>query len=136
IDDTVKVTDVLNTLEMLERTFLEDYIPVPGMPALYASLAESLSDPQFIYITGSPFQLFPFLKPFIETAYNASNGPVYTQNLTILDFEGIIEQLTDDDSIYEYKLTAIDNIHGMYPQKTFLTVGDSTQKDPETYAEL
>jgi phosphatidate phosphatase APP1 len=29
----------------------------------------------------------------------------------------------------------IDRIQGMYPGKKFLTVGDSTQKDPETYGE-
>ncbi|KAJ7228400.1 hypothetical protein GGX14DRAFT_612676 [Mycena pura] len=29
----------------------------------------------------------------------------------------------------------IDRIHGMYPNKKFLAVGDSTQQDPETYGE-
>jgi len=35
----------------------------------------------------------------------------------------------------DYKLAMIDLAHGMYPSKKFLAVGDSTQKDPETYGE-
>ena len=41
------------------------------MPELYAALAEKL-DPQFVFVTGSPYQLYPFLHDFINTTYNAS----------------------------------------------------------------
>lgn len=57
------------------------------------------------------------------------------QNLTLIDPARVIEFITDTGAILDYKLSMIDRIHGMYPQKKFLTVGDSTQKDPETYGE-
>jgi phosphatidate phosphatase APP1 len=46
-----------------------------------------------------------------------------------------IVQLVENDGIFEYKTSQIDRIHGMYSAKTFSTIGDSTQIDPETYGE-
>lgn len=104
------------------------------MPALYSSLAKSLNDPQFIYVSGSPFQLYPFLNDFIDTTYSASKGPILLQNLTLIDIPGLLD-FAASNGVQEYKVSMIDRIHGMYPNKKFLAVGDSTQKDPETYAE-
>ncbi|PFH50838.1 hypothetical protein AMATHDRAFT_3575 [Amanita thiersii Skay4041] len=133
IDDTVKVTEVLNTVAALKNTFLEDPKPVPGMPELYASLSKSLDSPPFVYISGSMVQLYPFLRGFINSAYSESNGAIFLQNFTFVDITSVISFLAGGD-ILDYKLSVIDNIHGMYPNKKFLAVGDSTQKDPETYA--
>ncbi|KAF5384098.1 hypothetical protein D9615_003347 [Tricholomella constricta] len=134
IDDTVKISNVLDKLALAKSTLLDDPVPVAGMPELYASLSKSLNDPQFIYVSGSPFQLYPFLNNFIDSAYSASKGPIYLQNLTLIDIEGLLD-FANSDGVQEYKVSMIDRIHGMYPNKKFLAVGDSTQKDPETYAE-
>lgn len=104
------------------------------MPELYASLVKSLDSPQFIYVSGSPFQLYPFLNDFIDTAFSASKGPILLQNLTLVDIQGLLN-FAGSNGVQEYKLSMIDRIHGMYPNKRFLAVGDSTQKDPETYGE-
>lgn len=104
------------------------------MPELYASLAKSLGDPQFVYVSGSPFQLYPFLNNFIDTTFSASKGPILLQNLTLVDIPGLLD-FAANSGIQEYKISMIDRIKGMYPNKKFLAVGDSTQKDPETYAE-
>ncbi|KAH0585184.1 hypothetical protein H2248_008439 [Termitomyces sp. 'cryptogamus'] len=132
IDDTVKVSHVLDTLALAKATLIEDPVAVTGMPELYASLATSLSSPQFIYISGSPFQLYPFLHDFISTAFPANKGPILLQNLTVINISQLLE-FAGNDGIFEYKLSQIDHIHGMYPNKKFLAIGDSTQKDPETY---
>ena len=47
------------------------------MPELYAALADKL-DPQFVFVTGSPYQLYPFLHDFINTTYNASTVSRYS----------------------------------------------------------
>jgi phosphatidate phosphatase APP1 len=104
------------------------------MPELYASLAKSLNGPQFIYVSGSPFQLYPFLNDFIDKAYSASKGPILLQNLTLVDIPGLLD-FAKSDGVQEYKVSMIERINGMYPSKKFLAVGDSTQKDPETYGE-
>ncbi|KAF8065136.1 hypothetical protein FPV67DRAFT_171095 [Lyophyllum atratum] len=134
IDDTVKVSNVLDKLALAKSTLLDDPQAVAGMPELYASLAKSLNSPQFIYVSGSPFQLYPFLNNFIDTAYSASKGPILLQNLTLVDIPGLLD-FANSNGVQEYKVSMIDRIHGMYPNKKFLAVGDSTQKDPETYAE-
>ncbi|KAF9467676.1 hypothetical protein BDZ94DRAFT_976646 [Collybia nuda] len=134
IDDTVKISNVLDKLALAKSTLLDDPEPVPGMPELYASLAKSLNDPQFVYVSGSPFQLYPFLNNFIDTTYSASKGPILLQNLTLVDIPGLLD-FAKSDGVQEYKVSMIERIHGMYPNKKFLAVGDSTQKDPETYGE-
>lgn len=134
IDDTVKISNVLDKLALAKTTLLDDPEPVAGMPELYASLAKSLNDPQFVYVSGSPFQLYPFLKNFIDTTFSASKGPILLQNLTLIDIPGVLD-FANSNGVQEYKVSMIERINGMYPNKKFLAVGDSTQKDPETYGE-
>jgi phosphatidate phosphatase APP1 len=135
IDDTIKISNVLDRFELLRNTFLVDPRPVAGIPQLYASLARSLGDPQFVYISASPFQLYPFLNNFIDTTYAASRGPVFLQNVTMSNPTAIINFLTSEQKIFEYKVSQIDRLQIMYPNKKWLAIGDSTQKDPETYGE-
>ncbi|KAK0184555.1 hypothetical protein F5146DRAFT_1114298 [Armillaria mellea] len=106
IDDIVKVSHVLDTVEFIKTTLFDVPEAVPGMPDLYASLTQSLNDPPFIYITGAPYQLFPFVRDFLTTSFPKSRGPIFSQNVTVGDVT-----------------------------QAFLTVGDSTQSDPEVYAE-
>lgn len=134
IDDTVKISNVLDKLALAQSTFIDAPKAVAGMPELYASLAKSLNDPQFVYVSGSPFQLFPFLRDFIATSYPQARGPILLQNLTLADVGGLLD-FAASNGVQEYKVSMIDRIKGMYPNKKYLTIGDSTQKDPETYAE-
>lgn len=132
IDDTIKISNVNDKLELIKATLLEQPKAVPGMPELYASLAANLNSPQFIYITGSPFQLYPLLRNFLDTAYTASNGPIFMQNLTLVDIPGLLD-FAKSDGVLEYKTSMVDRVQAMYPKKRFVAIGDSTQKDPETY---
>jgi len=134
IDDTVKVSHSLDKLLLAKATLIDTPVPVTGMPDVYKSLASSLNSPQFIYVSASPFQLYPFLRDFIDTTYAASSGPIMLNNLTTTNLTSITD-FAQSDGIFEYKSAMIDRIQGMYPGKKFLTVGDSTQKDPETYGE-
>ncbi|KAJ3565246.1 hypothetical protein NP233_g7750 [Leucocoprinus birnbaumii] len=115
IDDTIKVSNVLDKPALLKATFLDD--PVP-----------------FIYVSGSPFQLYPFLRGFVDSAYSASNGPIFLRNLTLVDIPEVVD-FVSGGNVFDYKLSMIDRIKGMYPSKKFLCIGDSTEKDPETYGE-
>ncbi|KAF5392740.1 hypothetical protein D9757_001013 [Collybiopsis confluens] len=143
IDDTIKVSDVLNTSLLIQNTLFNDPVPVSGMPELYDSLASSLiSDentaPQFIYLSGSPIQLYPFLTSFIQSTFSTtSQGPLLLQNFSVTDPTLIINAITGSEDggqgKIDYKVGQINNIHGMYPQKSFLVIGDSTEKDPEVY---
>ncbi|KAL0570650.1 hypothetical protein V5O48_011317 [Marasmius crinis-equi] len=142
IDDTVKVSNSLDNAKFIQSTLFDDPTPVPGMPEVYASLAKSLNDPQFIYISASPYQLYPFLRDFIASAYSQSRGPLFLVNYTTTDFKNLLDSVTstepgtdDGSSTLNYKTSQIARVQAMYPGKSFLTVGDSTQKDPEAYAQ-
>jgi len=119
----------LDKLKLLKATFLDEPQAVSGMPELYAKLKSSLK-PAFFYVSGSPFQLYPFLHDFV--ADNYPRGPILLKNLTFVDAPSVAKFL-DSDGTLEFKLEMIDRINGFYPKKQFLLIGDSTEKDPETY---
>jgi hypothetical protein len=101
------------------------------MPQLYESLRQSLSDPSFFYVTGSPYQLYPFLHSFIQDTY--PHGPLFLQNLSFVDVPGVIDFMSLNGTL-EYKVQMNERIRSFFPKKEFLAIGDSTQKDPEAYA--
>lgn len=131
MDDTIKISNVLDTVATIKSTFLEEPRFVAGMPDLYASLKTTLKSPQFIYLSGSPFQLYPMLRQFVNTNYQP--GPILLQNLTFIDIPGVLNFI-QGAATFDFKSSRINTIHGWYPGKKFLTIGDSTQSDPEIYA--
>jgi phosphatidate phosphatase APP1 len=111
---------------------IEEATPVAGMPALYSTITD-LIDPAWIYLTGSPWQLYSMLHDFIHTEFSASTGPILMKNLTYTGVEGLLEFLAAGTSL-EYKAGRIDDIHAWYPEKMYLGIGDSSGYDPEVYA--
>ncbi|PFH50839.1 hypothetical protein AMATHDRAFT_3576 [Amanita thiersii Skay4041] len=132
IDETIKVTKGLK-FGTLQNTFLEKPQPIQDMPELYASLSKPLDSPIFIYVSASMVQLYPFLRGFIHDWFRPAIGPVFLRKFTFKNVFGIFSFPRSKEAL-NYKLSVIDDIHGMYPNKKFLAVGDSTQKDPEVYA--
>ncbi|CEN60457.1 hypothetical protein ASPCAL02895 [Aspergillus calidoustus] len=130
IDDTIKITG--GGLDAIKATLIEEATPVAGMPALYSTITD-LIDPAWIYLTGSPWQLYSMLHDFIHTEFSASTGPILMKNLTYTGVEGLLEFLAAGTSL-EYKAGRIDDIHAWYPGKMYLGIGDSSGYDPEVYA--
>lgn len=133
IDDTVKISNVLSPLKVAKATLIDPPTAVKGMPELYASLAKSLHSPLFVYLSGSPFQLYPFLRDFIHSLFFASRGPIVLQKLRPGDFSWL---KSDASAIQAYKVKTFDEVLRMYPKKQFMLVGDSGQKDPEAYGQI
>jgi phosphatidate phosphatase APP1 len=134
VDDTIKVSNVLDKIQLVKNTFFEDPQAVAGMPELYASLATSLNSPQFVYISGSPFQLYPFLRGFLQDSFSASPGPLLLKNLTLTDIGSLVDFIGGGDATFDYKTEMIQRVQSQYPAKSFLAIGDSTEEDPEIYA--
>lgn len=129
----MKQSNVLDLIGMLRSTFIDAPKPVRGMPQLYDSLSKSLPDSAFFYITASPFPLAPFLNNFLDTTFPTATGPIFTQNLTVVNPVDVINFIQGGDK-EGYKLSVIDRLKSYYPGKKWLAIGDSTQKDPEVYA--
>ena len=67
IDDTVKLSDVLNKRELLRNTFLREFVPVEGMAELYRHWGEE-HEAVFHYVSASPWQLQPELEGFLRNS--------------------------------------------------------------------
>ncbi|PPQ66431.1 hypothetical protein CVT24_007197 [Panaeolus cyanescens] len=137
IDDTVKISHVLDKKALIRSTLLDEPKAVSGMPELYTKLSQTLKDPQFVYVSGSPFQLYPFLHEFIDSTYTTAKGPIMLQNLTVFDPRDVIEFIaSSSDATYKHKMDSITTLRSFYPKKKWMMIGDSTQKDPEVYGRI
>ena len=133
IDDTIKISEVLNRKKLLRHTFIDQHgTPVAGMPDLYRSLVTRLSNPTFFYLSASPWQLYIFLLDFVRTNYPF--GQIILRDMSYLELWSFIASLTIGTR--EFKEFEMDKIHRWFPHKQWLCIGDSTQKDPEAYGTM
>lgn len=132
IDDTIKITQTPSITGVLKTTFIEDPPrPVPGMPELYAHINESL-DPAFFYLSASPYNLYPFLRTFRQSHF--PDGSLILRDASWQNLAGLISSFRVGTQ--EYKVDRMKKIHSWFPERTFICLGDSTQKDPESYGEI
>jgi hypothetical protein len=129
IDDTIKISSVLDREELLINTFLKKYQPVPGMPEVYRSWAKEGA--VFHYVSGSPWQLYPFLTDFMSRE-GFPPGSFALRSFRIKDrtFFNLFA------SPEETKIPAIESIVTRFPGRRFILAGDSGERDPEVYGEV
>lgn len=129
IDDTIKVSQVLDKSELLANTFLREFRAVPGMAAAYRRWADQGA--AFHYVSASPWQLYPALTRFLDRA-GFPPGEVLLRRLRVKDrrFFAFMGQSRD------YKTQAILDLIGRFPERTFILVGDSGESDPAIYAAI
>jgi hypothetical protein len=128
-DDTIKITQVLNREALVANSLIKDFQPVPGMSGLYARLAAKRA--VFHYVSASPWQLYPDIGEFLQK--NFPHGTVSLRKLRWKDSSGI--EFLWKDSV-AYKTTTIAELMERFPQRKFLLIGDSGEKDPEVYESL
>ncbi|MBL8826628.1 MAG: App1 family protein [Planctomycetaceae bacterium] len=129
IDDTIKISEVLDRQKLLENTFLKPFRATPGMVEAYRRYAER--GLAFHYVSASPWQLFPELHSFAGTVgYPA--GSWHLKPFRTLD-RSALNLLADP---VEYKLATIEPLLKSWPERRFILIGDTGEKDPEVYGEL
>jgi len=133
IDDTIRMTDVLNTKEMIKNTFIRSFRSVPGMAELYRDWVER-TGAHVHYLSASPTQLATPLKEFF-----AANGfPDGTLALRTVDWqsnmlEGVLEMF---EAPPEFKIAELAWLMSVLPGRTYVLIGDSAQSDPEVYGTI
>lgn len=132
IDDTIKITMTASILGTLKTTFVDEPQPVRGMPELYTRMHDLLSSPTWFYLSASPYNLYPFLRDFRRKYY--PDGTLILRDASWQNLGGLMASLTLN--VQEYKVNRMMKIHGWFPKRTFICIGDSTQNDPETYGEI
>ncbi len=128
IDDTIKISDVLNKKQLIKNTFVEPYQATYGFPQYYKTLQQKGA--YFHYVSASPWQLYPSLKPFLDSHY--PKGTVTLRNFRIKDSS----LFTFLKSSADYKIKHIRQIIKRYPKHQFMLIGDSGEHDPEVYATI
>lgn len=121
IDDTIKVTKVFcGPRSVLRNTFLRRHKPVRGMAELFTKYAAKGTS--FHYVSKSPPELYDMLLNFLET----HGFPRGTIQLCPLISKGR----------KNFKMESIEALLQEFPERNFVLVGDSGEKDPEIYAEV
>ena len=129
IDDTLKISQVAHSRQLLHNTFLNPFATVPGMAPLFRSWAEQGA--AFHYVSSSPWQLFEPL----DTLLRESGFPIGSYHLRSYRF--------GDPSVFKIflsrkrnKYNIIKSMFRMFPQRRFILVGDSGEKDAEIYGKI
>lgn len=127
IDDTIKHTLVRQRREMLLNTFAREFTAVPGMAAWYQRIAGSEGGVAFHYLSGAPLQLMPPLAEFLPSA-NFPAGSVHLRAFSLKP-----SALFDADATSRHKQAEIAQLLADHPRRRFVLVGDSGERDPETF---
>jgi len=131
VDDTIKKTLTSSPVGILQTTFVDAPEPIAGMPELYKHLVQKLDNPPFWYLSASPYNLYPFLREFREQYY--PSGTLILRDASWMNLAGFLANLTQGTQAY--KVDRIEKVHGWFPKRKFILIGDSTQSDPEAYGE-
>jgi len=132
IDDTIKKTLTSSPVGILKTTFADEPEPIKGMPELYKHMFQKLNTPPIWYLSASPYNLYPFLREFRETYYPP--GTLILRDASWMNLAGFMANLTQGTEAY--KVDRMEKVHGWFPKRKFICIGDSTQSDPEAFGEM
>ena len=129
IDDTVKLSYVTDHKKLFESSFYKDFMPVKGMPELYRRWLQQGA--KFHYVSSSPWQLYEPLQEFMQE----HDFPQATFSLKMIrlkdqTFFNLFKSAT------KTKPQAIEAILKHYPDRKFVLLGDSGEKDAQVYAQI
>ncbi|CAG8473534.1 11770_t:CDS:2 [Acaulospora morrowiae] len=130
IDDTIKETAILaGPKTIFLNTFLQPFKEVPGMSELYRYWYDK--GVVFHYVSNSPWQLFPALRSFFQE-HNFPQGSAH------LKFYELIKSARDHNkgSSTASKKKYITELLKDFPERKFILIGDTGERDPELYAEI
>lgn len=126
IDDTIKMTGATSKREMLTNTFLKPFEVVEGMAELYRQW--EATGCQFHYVSSSPWQLY---EPLAELCSRSDfpSGSMHLRYFRVRDemFKRFRPLRRNS------KVGIIAGILKRLPNRKFILVGDSGEKDPEIY---
>lgn len=129
VDDTIKVSHVRERQALLRKTFYEPFQAVPDMAAVYRAWAADGASVH--YVSASPWQLYEPLAEFAATnGFPAGSWHMKQFRVKDSSFLALF------DSPENYKPGVIEPMLRQFPQRRFILVGDSGERDPEIYGAL
>jgi len=129
IDDTIRVSRVLERTALLRGTFVEPFQSVRGMADVYRGW--KACGAQFHYLSATPWQLYVPIATFLQR-HGFPKGTFHLRDFRWRD-RSLLNIVSSPD---RYKLRSIETLLQQLPQRRFVLVGDSGQHDPEVFGEL
>ncbi|GAA5871119.1 hypothetical protein JCM1840_007595 [Sporobolomyces johnsonii] len=132
VDDTIKWTEVLKgTKTIFRNVFVRELrdIRVPGMASWYQAM--SSRGAHFHYVSNSPWELWPVVRAFMDSAGFPSGS------CTLKEYGGAgsaIAKLWEEPG--QRKRANVENILKEFPESQFILVGDSGEQDMQLYVSL
>ncbi|KAI9487981.1 hypothetical protein BDB00DRAFT_850493 [Zychaea mexicana] len=126
IDDTIKVTGILDGKDtILQNTFFRKADEVPGMSEVYRNWSKQGAHVH--YVSNSPWQVYPALSEFVRDRH----FPAGSMHLRAISTGDLIRRKPG-----QHKLDVIHQILQDFPNRKFILVGDSGERDPEIYQQI
>lgn len=139
IDDTVKITELPAGSRIVTRnTFFKEYAPAPGMSYFY----NQWENASFHYVSGAPWQLYNPLSRFLfDDNQGYPTGSMHMKNVrknffNLSSWRDLHQLITNENVTFDQKIGQISTLIQTFPERTFILVGDSGEKDPEVYREI
>jgi phosphatidate phosphatase APP1 len=138
IDDTIKVTHILDAKEKEANTFVRPFVAVPGMSERYRSWQKALGEGiHFHVVSAGPWQFHQPLRQFFTQAA----FPAFTWDMRSIDIGGnilvdVLEAHPAPEKIQAHKVAKIRAFLTRFPKRSVVLVGDSGERDPEAYAAI
>lgn len=133
IDDTIKHTDVVHKKAMIRNTFTKNFEAVPGMADVYKNWYNRLPNASFHWLSASLYQLYSDLEDFREHS-DFPPASIALKKVRPKSPKKMITTLLEDP--LEYKHRYLVELFETYPQRKFVLVGDTGEKDPQVYARM
>lgn len=129
IDDTIKNTQVTQKRAMLANTFVHPFQAIEGMAEVYQQWAAKGAF--FHYVSSSPWQIFESLDDFF-VQHQFPEGSMHLRWFRLRDEILRKWQLLRRRGKY----AIIANLMKRFPQRQFILLGDSGERDPEIYGKI
>jgi len=132
IDDTVMHTQATSLVRMAIGTlFTNAYgrVAFPGVGAFYRSLHGEGGRNLVVYLTSSPWNLYELIRTFLEI-HGLPDGPLLMRDLGL----GPGQHIRGGHE--EHKVTRVEALLELYPERKFILIGDTGQHDAEIYLRI
>lgn len=126
IDDTIKQTQVHCRRSTLTNTFLRELEPIAGMADVYRRLAGWGG--VFHYVSSSPWQLYEALAELCGI-HGFPAGSFHLRSFRLRDH--MLRRIFP--GVRSGKSGVIKSVLQEFPQRQFVLIGDSGERDPEIY---
>ena len=135
LDDTVIVTAATDRLLMVRICLFRNArtrVPFPGVPELYRALRagpDRAGRNPIFYVSNCGWNLYDLIEAFMDH-HGIPAGPIFMRDVAIL------EERSPTGGHRQHKLHRIRSLLRTYPELPFVLIGDSGERDPETYSRI